>query len=313
MLQQSTVEPICIPLSFDEIVREIHNFTDLPEQEVRHRVWMEAMNVGWNVLQDVPVFQVKPHHFDDKMSQLYRESYGFIFETLVFWVSPSRQKWIESALNRIHLYAKNQNLKPEQVKILMLGDGTGNDSLFLVKNGFKIDYFDFPGSKTSDFTTKRFASYGLLKKFVNIITDYNLCLSQQYDVILSFEVLEHLTDPPTAIREISSMLKSNGIALITESFSKVRPNLPTHLAANSKYDGLTACMFLKYNMMLSWYERSTRGRPMEFSKLGRTSVLSVVQLFQDKTIRESYFRAITRNFKQNCKQVLKRILGKNRV
>ncbi|WP_366513710.1 methyltransferase domain-containing protein [Moorena sp. SIOASIH] len=47
------------------------------------------------------------------------------------------------------------------------------------------------------------------------MSDYNQCLSSQYDVVLSFEVLEHLSDPFAAIGDIHSMLKPNGIALIT--------------------------------------------------------------------------------------------------
>jgi hypothetical protein len=70
-------------LIYREIVDEITKFTALPQQEVEYRVWMEALNLGWNVNKDVKNFGVTPHEYDDKMQQLYQEGDGFIFETFI--------------------------------------------------------------------------------------------------------------------------------------------------------------------------------------------------------------------------------------
>jgi 2-polyprenyl-3-methyl-5-hydroxy-6-metoxy-1,4-benzoquinol methylase len=287
---------ITIPLTFQQIVDEIVQFTDIPRQEVEHRVWMEAIDRGWNVQQDITLFQVTPHYYNKKMEQLYRESYGFVFESLVFWAKPNRQGWAESAVKRLKLYAKDRNLSHEKLKILMLGDGTGNDSLYLVKNGFKVDYYDVPGSRTFDFAMKRFDFYGLLGS-INPLTDYNSC-GGQYDAIASFEVLEHLTDPFAAIRDIYSWLKIGGIALITEAFARVDNIHPTHLAANAKYDGTTPFMFFKHGMLLSWYNRKYWFKPMEFVKLEKSSLLSANKLLKDPVVRGKYLSAIGREMKQ---------------
>ena len=192
----------------------------------------------------------------------------------------------------------------------MLGDGTGNDSIYLAKNGFKVNYFDVTGSKALDLAVKRFEYYGL-SGFINIINDYNSCLSGEYDVVISFELLEHLVDPSTAIRDIYSMLNTGGIALITEAFGDIGNNLPTHLAVNAKYDGLTPFMFLKHGMLLSsWYDRWLR--PMEFSKIQNPSPLNFRHLLKDRVVRSMYFWAIKRNFKQNFKQTAKSFFVKNK-
>lgn len=75
---------IKLPFSYQEIVDEVVNFTDLPRQEVEHRVWMQAIGEG-TVIQEAKHFGVTPHQYDDKMEQLYKEGYGLIIETMVFW------------------------------------------------------------------------------------------------------------------------------------------------------------------------------------------------------------------------------------
>jgi len=280
---------IKLPFSYQEIVDELVNFTDLPRQEVEHRVWMQAIGEG-TVIQEAKHFGVTPHQYDDKMEQLYKEGHGLIIETMVFWATQERQLWIQQAIERIRLYAQKNARSLDDLKILMLGDGTGNDSLEVVNNGFKINYFDIPGSKTYEFATKRFAHYDLIGDRVNLISDYNSCLTSQYDVVLSFEVLEHLTDPVAAIRDINSMLKTSGIAIITEAFSAVYDVFPTHLKSNLKFANQTPFLFLEKKMLMTWYSQKTffQFKPMEFVKQEKISLKDFISLLKDAKIRRSY-------------------------
>lgn len=282
---------IKLPLSYQEIVDELVNFTDLPRQKVEHRVWMQALGEG-TVVQEAKHFGVTPHQYDDKMEQLYKEGYGLIIETMVFWASQERQLWIQQAIERIRLYAQKNARAFDDLAILMLGDGTGNDSLELVRNGFKINYFDIPGSKTYDFATKRFAHYDLIGDRVNLISDYNSCLTSQYDIVLSFEVLEHLTDPVAAIRDINLMLKASGIAIITEAFTAVSDNFPTHLKSNLKFANQTPFLFLKNQMLLTWYNQKSyfKFKPMEFVKQEKISIKDFIFLLRDAKILKLYLK-----------------------
>ncbi|MBD2607993.1 methyltransferase domain-containing protein [Scytonema hofmannii FACHB-248] len=283
---------IKLPFSYQEIVDELVNFTDLPRQEVEHRVWMQAIGEG-TVIQEAKHFGVTPHQYDDKMEKLYKEGHGLIIETMVFWATKERQLWIQQAIERIRLYAQKNARSLDDLTILMLGDGTGNDSLELVNNGFKINYFDIPGSKTYEFATKRFAHYDLIGDRVNIISDYNSCLTSQYDVVLSFEVLEHLTDPITAIRDINSMLKTSGITIITEAFSAVYDVFPTHLKSNLKFANQTPFLFLEKKMLMTWYSQKTffKFKPMEFVKKEKISIKDFIFLLKDAQIRRPYIAA----------------------
>ena len=84
-----------LPQTYTEIVEEIVHFTNLPRPDVEHRVWMQALEPGWNVLRDVEYFGVTPHVDDEKLAQLYRKGDGFIFETMVFWAKPDRRRWTQ--------------------------------------------------------------------------------------------------------------------------------------------------------------------------------------------------------------------------
>jgi len=277
-----------LPIRFKEIVAEIVQYTDLPQEEVEHRVWMQALEPGWNVIEDVKRFGVTPFRFDEKMIRLYTEGDGLIFDSLVYWSKPARRLWIEHALNRIRLYADRVGLPIEDLKILMFGDGPGNDSLFLATYGCKLDYYDVPGSRTYEFAVSRFQNYGFWERNIQPIYDYQTTLKGQYDVVLSFEVLEHLPEPGRAIQGIRVALKTGGIAIITEDFGDLAGYLPTHLRSGARYLGKAPFLFLKNHMVLSWYSQDELFKPYEFIKLEQASPRDWMLLARDYNVRSLY-------------------------
>ena len=277
--------PLPLPMSFGEIVHEIVSFTDLSREEVEQRVWMQALEPGSNVLEDVLRFGVTPHEHDENMDRLYRDGNGFIFETMVFWAKPMRNPWTHDALHRIRLYAERIGRSAGEVEILVLGDGAGNDSLFLAAHGYRVHYFDVPGSKTYDFAMRRFDHYGLLGGAIHPMADYASCLQREYDVVVCFEVLEHLPEPLQVIREIGTMLRPQGIALITDDFGDLSPHLPTHLRASAHLEGRTPFLFLAHGMVLTWYGRALLFKPMEFEKVERIGPAERWSLWRDAQVR----------------------------
>ena len=281
-----------LPIKYQEVVNEIVQFTDLSKSEVEHRVWMQALEPGWNVIQDVNRFGVTPFQFDDKMIRLYTDGYGFIFDSLVFWARPARQLWIQHALDRIKRYAELTGAALSDLKILMHGDGPGNDSIFLASCGLTVDYYEVPGSRTFDFGIKRFQYYGFWEETIKPIYEYESCLQGQYDVVLSYEVLEHLPDPITAIKEINAALKVDGIALITEDFGDLAGYLPTHLKSSARYLGKSPFLFLKNNMVLTWYSQDELFKPYEFVKAPQGSA-NWLTLIRDYNVRNLYLSKYT--------------------
>lgn len=184
----------------------------------------------------------------------------------------------------------------------MFGDGVGSDTIYLYhffSDSCKFFYFDIPGSKTFEFAIKRFMSR---KINVEVLTDYNNIPFDFFDIVICLEVLEHLPDPISLIKKIYSVLKKDGIVLLTESFNGVTPNFPTHLESNIKYAFRTPFLFLKNKLYLTYYPYTwPKGRPMEFQKKRRIKFREKVILYTQK---ELIFPMIAEKLKTKFKKII---------
>lgn len=246
-----------LPSSFDDTVKELSGMlVNELTSSMSERVWREALWTGANVVA-ASEGKITPHHYDARMEEFYRSTDAFVIETVVESQRPGKKEVMRRLVERIRRKIAEGE---DQLNVLMLGDGSGGDTIFLAREfgrQLHLAYFDVPGSITFEFAMKRFARYGIR---VEVLTHYDMIPRSSFDVLVSLEVLEHLPDPVRAVRDMRSFLKADGIALVTESFNGVKQQFPTHLASNLRFHGMQYVLFTRHGFFPTYMH----GKPMEF-------------------------------------------------
>lgn len=118
-----------IEYEFEDIVKEISQLTDIPEDIVKHRVWLEVLNAGSNVTAAAKEVGVTPHVYDEKMERFYAETDAFIFELMVESYREGKRKVMERIKEMIQNYMEKNSW--QHINVLMFGDGVGSDTIYL--------------------------------------------------------------------------------------------------------------------------------------------------------------------------------------
>jgi 2-polyprenyl-3-methyl-5-hydroxy-6-metoxy-1,4-benzoquinol methylase len=114
--------------------------------------------------------------------------------------------------------------------VLDYGSGVGTAALMLSDLGYEVTVADVPG-RTFDFGRRRLERAGKRFHALEIVEDVPLLPRQEWDLIVSFDVLEHVVDPAHVARAIVGALKPNGGAAVVAPFDANGEAWPHHLSA----------------------------------------------------------------------------------
>lgn len=117
--------------------------------------------------------------------------------------------WQENYQNdKISLIVKHcKNL--DNKAILDLGCGMGGLSISLVKKGYNVVALDL-NKDYCKITKLRGHRYGIDMKMVNSLGEFMPFKNESFDIVLCFDVLEHVKNPWLVLREIHRVLKLGG-------------------------------------------------------------------------------------------------------
>ena len=140
-------------------------------------------------------------HFSQLASEWWLKNGKF---KILHKIQPIRIKYIQDVVNKKKL---------DNIKILDLGCGGGLVSEGLSKIGAKVTGIDFVSENIN--IAKTHAQKSNLNITYKTLDFENEKISSKFDIIVIFEVLEHLTDWKSFIKKIQSNLKSNGVLIIS--------------------------------------------------------------------------------------------------
>jgi 2-polyprenyl-3-methyl-5-hydroxy-6-metoxy-1,4-benzoquinol methylase len=103
--------------------------------------------------------------------------------------------------------------KKSNQKILEVGAGSGNTLLYIKQNGLAsevmgVELIHIPGSTQGHELIDKFQIANIEQEEINASKQY-------FDVIICADVLEHLVDPWSTVKKISSHLKKEGILIVS--------------------------------------------------------------------------------------------------
>lgn len=277
--------------SFHELARAVGKVLGLPEDRVRECLFREAVQRGWNVVKEARDFGVTPHIYDERMAAFYEQTHAFVYELVVSHLRPYAMEVDRRVVEAI----TKRHRSPDDVHALMLGDGIGYNSLRVSALGYAVTYFDLEGP-TSRFALHLFGCHGLQDR-ITVLHKLDAIPHGRFDVVVCQEVLEHVDNPPGVVSDIWTYLKPGGTAVITESFARVSPEFPTHLAASMKYAGNTDRLFVQAGFRL--IECYPQQRPMIFEKTDKT----------DRSRFDSLKRPVRERLVGLARKMAKRLLG----
>ena len=165
---------------------------------------------------------------DEQVERFYSHTQSYVYELMRESTSEARLQWRAAVI-----VALNQHWgRAGEARVLDYGAGVGTDTLYFAEQCRSAFYYDIPGV-LSQFALKRFAKY---RSPISCITSTRL-YSGEFDVVVAFDVLEHLVDPLTHLDEMVRLLKPGGMLFLTESFDQIGDSFPSHMERHAHLAG----------------------------------------------------------------------------
>ncbi len=243
--------------SYQEIVSFLEDVLDKNKEDVESTLFWEAVETGTTVRESAKEFGVTPHVYNERMREFYNETDAFVFELIVGHLRDACKEIDRRVIEAVNRFAQGS-------RVLCLGDGIGTDALRFAEMGFNVTYFEFEGP-SSKVAKHRFERAGKKGEIDQVYQLQEIPVAE-YDIVINREVLEHVPDPPGVVKDIWEYLDGEGLAVITESFTRVEDRFPTHLASNRKYAGKTKQIFVEEGFIL--LDSYPGGRPLVLRKTG---------------------------------------------
>lgn len=130
-------------------------------------------------------------------------------------------------------------------RALDYGCGIGTAALRLAELGYRVTIADIPG-RTFDFAQARLARRGYRAEAIDIVDDIPQLREESWNVLVSFDVLEHVAHPKPLGRKLIRALVRGGGASVVTAFNLHDEVWPHHLeSGKDEFGGARWEMYLR--------------------------------------------------------------------
>lgn len=205
----------------EDVIADFAEFSGLPVYEIFYNIsnFQELAKKEWNA--------IPAADFGEKAERFYKTSGNYIYDLLSVGYS---QRAVIDKLNAFNPRILESIKKHSGKKFLDFGGGLGNVCIIASRIGKEVFYLDIPG-KIFDFAVWKFKKY----KFpISAIKSdpVKLALSQNFDIIFSDAVLEHVIHPEETIDHLCGKINSGGLFILLVDLSGHTEGTPMHRDIN---------------------------------------------------------------------------------
>jgi 2-polyprenyl-3-methyl-5-hydroxy-6-metoxy-1,4-benzoquinol methylase len=170
-------------------------------------------------------FEMEVHKSEsvEKMAEYYSTTLLYLYELTLLESKRHYQKLYSSLVK----FAKQRTVR----RALDFGGGIGGLTIYLNSIGIKCDYADVPGT-TWNYAKHRFQVQNI-EAVQRSMEDLEK-ISEEYDLIITLECLEHLSPLQNYISIFNKLLRRNTYLICKSSFY----GIGGHIVSNHKYDSL---------------------------------------------------------------------------
>lgn len=150
-------------------------------------------------------------------------------------------------------------------KIVDYGCGMGMAGFIFHNLGYDVTFADVPG-KMFNFLKYRCMKQGRWDiKFINIRAKFPL--TEMYDIIMCYDVLEHVFDPVDVLNHLSQHLNEGGLMIVEVFFDDVGGTAPYHIKENVGYGDPDTWGSIMRNAKLVPVIYNEQGHPKVYRKV----------------------------------------------
>lgn len=216
----------------DDDVADLASFTGMDERACLDRVRF------FSTSELAEAWHAADPKTPDEIVRFYQSTDLYIWDLMQWHASVARRRYWD-ALE----WLKHQRPSTEGwSRVLDLGSGVGTDAIYLARHGYEVTLMDVPGP-TLAFARHRFERRGLPVRVVETTAPVPNPPGD-FDIVIAFDVFEHLPDPLSAARRVAASLRPGGLLVQTGHFGDDGDH-PCHLSDGvSRFSGLRWHIYL---------------------------------------------------------------------